>query len=167
MLGGIALAVVTTLSTGLADKAVDNLPVPATRGWVMELIDARARLRDIRMIEAARLAEQQVAAAAQQAASELQRAKTEVLLSQSKIDATLNLVRQEQYLTQGLIYDQAERGLRAELIDMELRLKEDPNDRLVLARRGEIIAALADLARDKAEAECRLQRLRGFSPAGC
>ena len=78
--------------------------------------------------------------------------------AQQQNSATLKLLIAQQLTTQKLIYEGQERAMRAELIDIDLRLRDAPTDSLLLRRRADIAAALDDIAHEQAQVSCQLRR---------
>lgn len=150
--------------------------LPAHRGLVAE--EAAARTDAIALEAAAREAavkrisddiedratkrDAEMKALSDQAAAALGQAR-ELVVAQNDTQHTLQLVMQQQYEIQGSIFEGQLRALRAELVDLQVHLKDAPGDTLLLGRQSEVLDTIVEVTRRKTAAECDLSKMRGFA----
>lgn len=154
---GTALVMAGNL-VGAAEKLAPY--VPASRGYVQSAILARSAMRDVQV---QKIVDDAKAAAAAVAAT----ASTELKLAQAEVQKTLTLVMQQQFDIQGAIYEGQLSRLRAELVDLEISLKDRPSDLLILRRKAEVVAGIEVAQRKQQEAECQSRKAQGMFASGC
>lgn len=127
------LGVIILLAQAAGALSVLEPWILASRGWTRELLNARAADRDV-----------------------------QIASIQTEVNDKLDSLARQQYTLQIIVLDSLATTLRAELIDLELRLREAPTDRLLLQRRETIEELLRDNVTNIRAARCALQPQLSF-----
>lgn len=87
----------------------------------------------------------------------IQERNDKIKLVQDEHNARFNILTIQQYTLQILVLDSLLTNLNSELIDLEFRLRDDPNDRLALNRKHMVLNRIKQAQNDMRIAECGLR----------